>query len=202
MKQGRLLKISRLEGLNDGVFAIAMTILALDLRLPTPLPKLPLGQFLLSAIPIKLIVYVCSFIILGTLWVAMTFQTGLLERINRPYLWTHVLYLMCICVVPYSASLVAAYPHSSVSISFFAVNLLCSSLTQFLILQCAHKFKLNSEHYPEHAYHAALKRVMVAPAFYIISLVLAHWHPKIAFIFLVIPIVAYIFPGKIDKYNE
>lgn len=201
MKQGRLLKISRLEGLTDGVFAIAMTILALDLRTPMQLSNTIIGQYLLSTIPIKLVIYVSSFVILGTLWIAMNFQTGLLERLNRPYLWCNVLYLMIICIVPFSASLVASNPHSPVSISFYAVNLLCSSFTQFMIIQCAHKYKLNSELYSEHIRQAAVKRIFVAPIFYLASLVLCHWHPAIAFALLVIPIVVYLFPGRIDKFN-
>ncbi len=201
MTKRHLLKVSRLEGLTDGVFAIAMTILALDLHIPAQLKGLPLGPLLLHTIPIKLTVYVGSFIILGTLWVAMTFQTGLLERINRPYLWSHVLYLMAVCVVPFSASLVAAYPQSAVSISVFAVNLLCASLTQFLIINCAHRFHLNNTIYSDAARGAAVKRIFIAPVFYIMAIFVSHWYPSIAFMLLVIPILVYIFPGKIDKYN-
>lgn len=201
MESKPLLKVSRLEGLTDGVFAIAMTILALNLNLPDELSNLSLSHHLVNTIPVKLVVYICSFIILGTLWIAMNFQTGLLERINRPYLWTHILYLMCICIVPFSASLVASFPHNAISISFFAVNLLCSSSTQFLILQCAYKYKLNSPQHSDEARYAALKRIFIAPAFYLASLILSHSYPTIAFALLVIPIVVYMFPGKIDKFN-
>lgn len=200
MEKSRILKVSRLEGLTDGVFAIAMTILALDLRTPNQ-ASLPLGKLLLNTIPTKLIVYIGSFIILGTLWVAMNFQMGLLERINRPYLWAHVLYLMTVCVVPFSASLFATYPDSTISISFFAINLLCASLTQYLIIQCAHRFNLNYSLCPHEARRAVIKRIFMAPIFYIASLLVAPWSPGVAFALLVIPILVYIFPGKIDQYN-
>lgn len=202
MKGRYILKVSRLEGLTDGVFAIAMTILALDLRIPHQLTSLSLRDILFNNIPTKLVVYLCSFVILGTLWIAMNFQTGLLERINRPYLWTHVLYLMIICVVPFSASLVAAYPENPLSISFFAVNLLCCNLTQFLIIQCASRYQLNSKLYSDQTRLAALKRIFVAPFFYIASLFVAHFAPYVAFALLVVPIVVYMFPGQIDKFNH
>ena len=196
-----ILKISRLEGLTDGIFAIAMTILALDLRLPTYLTKFDLSTFLLSDIVTKLLVYAGSFVILGTLWVAMSFQTGFLERLNRPYLWTHVLYLMIICIVPFSAFLVSTYPHNDVSISFYAINLLCANLTQYLIIECARFFKLNNASYTDMVRRVSLQRVFIAPIFYIASLVIAHWSASLAFIFLLAPIVVYMVPGKIDQYN-
>lgn len=202
MSHPHLLKVSRLEALTDGVFAIAMTLLVLDLKIPPhdTLTNLPL--FLATVIPLRLIVYMSSFIILGTLWIAMNFQTGLLDHLNRTYLWTHVLYLMIICIIPFSANLVASYPHSYASISFFAANLLCSSMTQLLIMQCAHHFKLNNASYTNKVRLAAVRRIFVAPAFYIASLVVSHWNTALAFILVVAPIVVYMFPGRIDKFND
>lgn len=201
-QRSHILKVSRLEGLTDGIFAIAMTILVLDLHLPEGIKIINLYSFLFTSIFIKLIMYVCSFIILGTLWIAMTFQTGFLERLNRSYLWIHVFYLMIICIVPFSASLVAAHPDNYVSISFYAINLLCASLTQFLIIYCAHYYQLNHEDYTNHIRRVSIQRVFVAPPFYIASLFLAKWSTSIAFFLLVAPIVVYMIPGKIDKYSN
>src|SRR5579864_9283262 len=96
MNQTHLLKISRIEGLTDGVFAIAMTILVLDLRLPPNLQINNLFHVLQNQILFKLYIYIASFILLGTLWVAMNFQFGLLDRLNREYLWANIFYLMVV----------------------------------------------------------------------------------------------------------
>ena len=129
----RILKVSRLEGLTDGVFAIAMTILALNLHVPSE--NIPHSQLshIMPSVYLNLLIYGGSFIILGTLWVAMNFQMGLLNHLNRPYLWCHVFYLMAVCVVPFSSSLVATYHDSYISITFYAINLLFASLTQLII---------------------------------------------------------------------
>lgn len=197
-----LLKISRLEGLTDGVFAIAMTILALDLHLPRGLDSSHLFSTLRSDVAFELYIYIVSFIILGTLWIAMSFQTGLLERINRPYLWTRIFYLMAVCIVPFSASLVAAYPQNPASISFYAYNLIAAYICQFITNQCAHSFKLNNLSYTPTIRRAIIQRILVAPIFYIAALIVVHWDTKLAFILLFAPTILYMIPGRIDQYEN
>jgi len=197
----RLLKVSRLESLTDGVFAVAMTILVLDLRLPAVLVDLSQVHSLLNGIYLKLFIFIGSFIILGTLWVAMNFQTGILVRLNRTYLWCNMFYLMTVCVVPFSASFVAAYPASRISLAFFAVNLLIANFVQLLISECARIYKLNSDMYSKEFRRAVIKRAFVAPPFYIFSFFLSAYDTTLAFIVLVIPPLLYLIPGYVDKFD-
>ena len=202
MRSIHLLKLSRLEGLTDGIFAIAMTILILDVRIPLHISGDNLIEILKNDILIKLLIFIGSFIILGTLWVAMIFQLSLLERLNRPYLWTNIFYLMVICIVPFSASLLAAFPNSPISIDCYAINLLFASMGQLLIAECAHFFKLNQKIKADRIRTAVIKRILVAPIFYIASFITAQWSVSWAFILLIAPTLLYIFPGKIDTYEE
>lgn len=197
----RILKISRLEGLTDGVFAIAMTILALNLHVPSDIPHDHLS-LLMPGIYFNLLIYAGSFIILGTLWVAMNFQMGLLNHLNRPYLWCHVFYLMAICVVPFSASLAADFRDSYISITFYAINLLCASFMQFVISECAHLYHLNRDIYNASVRRAIVQRIFVAPPCYIAALIIARWHMSLAFIFLIAPTIIYIVPGYVDFFDK
>jgi uncharacterized membrane protein len=197
-----ILKVSRLEALTDGVFAIAMTILALNLHVPSQnIPHSELS-LIMPTVYLNLIIYAGSFIILGTLWVAMNFQMGLINHLNRPYLWCHVFYLMTICVVPFSSSLVASYPDSFISITFYVINLLCASLMQFIICECARIYKLNRDIYTPLVHRAIVQRIFVAPPFYIASFIIANWNTSIAFIFLIVPTLIYIVPGYVDKFDK
>ncbi len=199
--QTHILKPSRLEGLTDGVFAIAMTLLVFNVHLPEDTPATDLLALLTTTVLIKLFIYAGSFIILGTLWIAINFQQGLLKKTNRPYLWANVFYLMLVCIVPFSANLVATYPDSSVSISFFAINLLCASLAQFIIAKSAHKHALIHAKYPLAVREAVIQRIYIAPICYSAALILAHWNTSIAFATLVMPPLIYLFPGRVDQYN-
>jgi uncharacterized membrane protein len=109
---------------------------------------------------------------------------------------------MTICVVPFSASFVAAYPNSRVSLAFYAVNLLCANFGQLLIAECAHYFKLNGKHYSLAFRRAIIQRIFVAPPFYILSFFLAPYSTSLAFIVLVIPPVLYLIPGFVDKLDS
>ncbi len=196
-----LLKVSRLEGLTDGVFSIAMTIMVLNLHVPEQLKTPDVSIQLQSNIYTNLYMYAGSFIILGTHWIAMNFQWGLLEKLNRIYLWANMFYLMAVCVIPFSSNLLVAYPHSIYSINFYAINLLCTSLGQIITLQCAQYYRLNKNTYRREIYLAALLRILVAPVFYVSSLIMAHWDTTIAFILLVLPTAIYLIPGRIDHYE-
>lgn len=196
-----ILKISRLEGLTDGVFAIAMTILVLDLRIPAFTGN-SLSYILEHEILYRLLIYIGSFTILGTLWIGMTFQIGLLQHINRIYLWTNIIYLMVICVVPFSASLVASYPESKLSIVFYAINLLCASLCQYIIQQTSFYCNLNNDLYTSAIRLAVIRRIFLAPIFYIAAIFVMSWDLHAAFALLIAPTLMYIFPGKIDKYED
>ena len=197
-----ILKVSRLEGLYDGIFAIAMTILVLDLKVPTDTFATNLHSTFITDILIKLFVYIGSFAILGTLWIAMNFQIGLLERINRIYLWTNVVYLMVICIVPFSASLLAAFPQEPISIIFYAINLMCASLMQILICESSCFYNLNKDIYSPAIRSAVLRRALLAPVFYLLAIFLAFFSTTLAFVILVAPILIYIVPGHIDKFDK
>lgn len=196
-----LLKISRLEGLTDGIFAIAMTIMVLNLHVPLHMQADSILPVIKKDLYTNLIIYIGSFVILGTHWIAMNFQWGLLDRLNRVYLWINIFYLMVICIVPFSANLLGAYPHSVDSINFYAINLLFCSLGQFLTLEYAHFFKLYKSQYTPAIHKAALRRIFVAPPFYISSLITAHWNIVVAFSLLVLPTLMYIIPGRIDRFE-
>lgn len=202
MNQAHILKVSRLESLTDGVFAIAMTILAFDLHLPHELLQNSLWDTLIHIELLKFFIYIGSFIVLGTLWIAMTFQLGLLERVNRPYLWANVFYLMIVCVVPFSAYVVANFPHDPLSIIIFAVNLLIASIGQCITAESAHKHKLNKDIYTPAMKNAILRRIAIGLFFYIAACFLAYWDTKLAFILLVTPPILYLFPGKIDGFDK
>ena len=109
---------------------------------------------------------------------------------------------MVICIIPFSANLLGEYPHSLDSIYFYTLNLLCSSICQMIVLQCARYYQLNKSIYTPVIYYATLKRIMLAPVFYLAALLVAKTSVFGAFILLVAPTFMYIFPGKIDRYES
>ena len=121
-----LLSTNRMETLTDGVFAIAMTLLVLNFKVPT----IPEGSSV-NALP-KLILglwpyffnYVESFILLGIFWIVHHRQCHYIKFVDHGLLWLNILGLMFIALIPFSTSLIAQHGDVQIGALVFECNLL------------------------------------------------------------------------------
>ncbi len=104
-----LLSKDRMEALSDGVLAFAMTLLVVDLAVRPP--GSPLHQFL-AAWPAYL-VYLISFLTIGSGWIAHNALTDGIDRVDRIFLRINLLFLMLVAFLPYPTRLVGASLHES-----------------------------------------------------------------------------------------
>ena len=93
----------RAEAFSDGVFAIAITLLALSLRLPG---HGTLNSQLLAAWP-QYFAYVVSFLTIGIMWMNHHTILAHVQRVDRPLLGLNLLLLMGIVAIPFPTVLVA-----------------------------------------------------------------------------------------------
>ena len=109
---------NRLETLVDGVFAIAMTILVLELRAPQTLGPGGLAQGLVD-LGSRFATFVISFIVLGVYWFAHHQVFHFVLRVNRTLVWLNILFLMGIAFVPFAASVMGAYTNDAIALSLY-----------------------------------------------------------------------------------
>jgi len=120
------MKISRIEGLADGIFAFAMTLLVLDLHVPGVSGSL--RHDVLEMWP-KLLSLIISFIILAIYWGSQHMLLARLNELSFKLMWRNIYFLLPVSLVPFSTSLLAAYPLSHTAQIVYAVNLaLCGIL--------------------------------------------------------------------------
>ena len=104
-------KTSRIEALSDGLFAIVMTLLVLELTIPE-IPKLlaaeQLHLKLLELWP-KFATYALSFITLGLMWSFHRIIFQHIRRVDGRIVWLNILYLMFVAVVPFSTAILGEY---------------------------------------------------------------------------------------------
>lgn len=98
---------ARLETFADGVFAIAITLLILEIRVPR-VPGTRLGSALAQQWP-SYAGYIVSFLTIGVMWVNHHHMFKLIERTTHGFLMTNVLFLMTIAFLPWPTALVADY---------------------------------------------------------------------------------------------
>jgi len=107
--------VSRLEAISDGIFAVAMTLLVLDLAIKGT--TVPHGQHPLwtagagsehealrelRGLAPKVVPYVMSFMTLGIFWVGQQTQLNHIERANRQLTYIHLAFLSAITLMPFS----------------------------------------------------------------------------------------------------
>lgn len=110
----------RLQALADGIFAIAMTLLVLDL--PTSTHGGSTGDVLRTALP-HLLLYVDSMMVLGVLWFGHRNAYEYVRRTDHPHTWLSLALLALVALVPWSTGLVAAH-RDAPAVSVYNVNLL------------------------------------------------------------------------------
>jgi uncharacterized membrane protein len=116
---------ARLEALVDGIFAVAMTLLVLDIRLPEGLHLESNADLLshFSSVGQAFTVYVFSFVVLAMFWVAHNYQFHLLERVDRLLLWVNLGFLLLTTMLPFTTNLVASHSHLAVAVTVYALNI-------------------------------------------------------------------------------
>lgn len=120
----------RAEAFSDGVFAIAITLLVLNLRLPAPAPGCKsVGCEFLAAWP-SYFAYVVSFLTIGIMWMNHHTILGHVTRVDRPLLVLNLLLLMGVAAVPFPTEVVAAHlVHPGGAAAAFAYGLVMIAIS-------------------------------------------------------------------------
>jgi uncharacterized membrane protein len=98
---------ARLETFADGVFAIAATLLIIDVGLPEEFHD-SLGRELLDIWP-QYFGYAVSFVTIGIMWVNHHVLIRQIERVDRPFLFLNIGLLLCIAFVPFPTRILAEF---------------------------------------------------------------------------------------------
>jgi uncharacterized membrane protein len=122
------LRTSRMEALSDGIFAIASTLLVLDLAIPAV--SSDVGHSLLHQWPTYL-AYLVSFATIGNAWLNHSVITEYLERADAILLRLNLVLLFFVSVLPYPAHMLAEYLSSEnaerIAVTVYGLNLLAIS---------------------------------------------------------------------------
>lgn len=123
---GILFSRNRFEALTDGIFAIAMTLLALGLGVPAASSistEAALDDALLNLFP-DFVNYCIAFLILHGMWVSHHVLTQTMEYIDRRFLNINTLLLMGVAVIPFSTAFSGDFPDAPVAAMVLEGNLL------------------------------------------------------------------------------
>src|SRR5437870_8261275 len=105
------METNRLEAFSDGVFAIAITLLILEIKVP---PAANLGNGLLQLWP-SYLAYAISFVVIGAIWINHHVMFDWIDRVDHKVLLLNTLHLMFIAFLPFPTAVLAEALHSGAS---------------------------------------------------------------------------------------
>jgi len=195
MAPGRLLTLA------DGIFAIAMTLLVLDLRLPDA-PAGDLATRLRSLIP-RFGTFVVSFVVLGVFWFAHHQTFHFVVRVNRTLVWLSVLFFMGVALIPFVASVLGANYNDPIALTLYGgVIGLLTVLGYVVWWYLTGERGLVVGGLDPDLVRKVSQWIAVGPSIALVAIVLAFVNPLISLlIYLVLPVLFIAF-NPVDSYFE
>lgn len=181
--------VERLAALSDGIFAVAMTLLVLDLHVPLRDGIRSEGDLwhAMTAMTPQIAMYMMSFITLGIFWVGQQTQINFLEKSHRSLAWIHLLFLFAVTLVPFSTRLLAEFPGLRTALLVYWANILLLGIALYLSWNCATGLGLLKSGMDSGVPRAIQSRIVVAQGLYALgaALCVISTRLSIGFIFAV-----------------
>jgi uncharacterized membrane protein len=169
-------QFERLVFFSDAVFAIAITLLVLDLKAPAG----ALDANSLHVIFPKVLGFGISFFVIGIYWMAHHELFGTLEREDGPLKVANLAFLASIVFLPFPTSLIAGSVNSTASVAFYALSVASVGLLLVVLALVARRPALMRAGETRGRTLHFVTRSMAAPAVFILSAVVAIWRPNTA----------------------
>lgn len=197
--------LDRLAALSDGIFAVAMTLLVLDLHIPvldaihakdlSTTPFLWTGEGIekewillskLGEVALHFLPYLMSFLTLGIFWVGQQTQLNYFARGDRYISWIHLGFLLTVSLLPFSTALLAAFITYRVALVIYWLNLALLGLVLFCSWRYAQKAGLLKEEVTPDMVSATERRILVFQALYFACLLPGVFNTYISIVFIIL----------------
>lgn len=197
------LNTSRIITFSDGVFAIVITLLVIDLKVPQIIAgdisaELPGRLFDLWP---KLLSYTLSFVIIGVYWVAHHHVFHYIVRVDRISLWLNIFFLMSVAFVPFPTALLGEYSNNRLAVIIYGVNVMATRLLLLALwLYSIYRHRLiNPEMQP-----ATLNRVtwliLIPVGIYLFAIGLSFLSTRISLaLYFLVPLVFSVIPSRLNR---
>ena len=194
---------SRIEALCDGVFAIAMTLMVFNIKVPTvaiAMGTTDLADALFVLWP-QFVTYAISFVMLGVFWIGHHNQFHYIRRTDRVLLWINITFLMFVTAIPFSTQVLGQYRSQPTAVIFYAVNLI---LVGFLLYMqwwyaTANAHLIDTDLDPTFTKLVG-NRILLGCAFLLFSIAMSIVSTRLSLLVFAAISIFYILPGRVDRH--
>ena len=179
----------RLEAFSDGVFAIIITIMVLELRVPHGSDLAALGPLL----PVFLS-YTLSFIFLGIYWNNHHHLLQAIHHVNGGILWANLHLLFWLSLVPFTTGWMGEHPFAPWPVAFYGIVLLLAAIAFYILVRT-----LLAEHGKDSALAKALGADLkgkISPVLYVSAIPLAFVSSWLSFAVFVLVACIWLVPDR------
>lgn len=181
--------LERLGALSDGLFAVAMTLIVLEIRVPVLGLEHPTDGDLWNALlPLwpRYVTYLLSFMTLGIFWNGQQTQLHYMARADRHLAWIQLAFLAAMALMPFSTSLLAEYIGLRLAVLLYWANIVAGGLMLYAgFLYATRAGLLKAEVGPEIS-TAIKRRIVVAQALYAFGALLCFIDTRLSVAFIVL----------------
>jgi len=171
--------LDRISAFSDAVFAIAITLLILDLKIPADTLKSNIGSALIALWP-NYIAFVVSFFVIGLYWSEHVRLFREMIRYDQNLIWLNLLHLLFIVMIPFLTSIISLYL-TPLPVIVYAASIACAGYIRTGIrVYAGHEHRLISEKYCSLHIKKGIRSSLIAPIFFTISIGIALLNPLAA----------------------
>jgi uncharacterized membrane protein len=122
---------ARLEAFSDGVIAVIITIMVLELKVPSPAEMSTADAIRLD---LKMVaVYLLSFVQTGIYWVNHHYLIDDVEQVSHSLLWANLAFLFCLSLIPFGTQWIGNRGITPVPVAVYAVCFVAPAITWFVL---------------------------------------------------------------------
>lgn len=178
---------TRMDAFSDGVMAIAITILVLEIALPAGSED-DLLQGIIDQWP-SYLAYLVSFATIGAVWMKHTMVTDLMDYADRTFRQMNLVFLMLVSFVPFPTKVLAEHLNTDtsterVAVMFYGIVLLASSAMIGLMWRYAKRAGLVDPDVSADDIHVATRLLNPSLAFYLVAIVVSIFVPSLGIFIL------------------
>jgi len=160
--------VERLAALSDGIFAVSMTLLVLDLRIPA-VEAIHSERDLWHALAVlspRILIFLMSVMTNGIFWVGQQTQLNQFARADRNLAWIHIAFLCSITLTPFTTSLLAEFIHYRTALLVYWFNILLLGMMLYWSWGYATRAHLLADDVPAETHPAVVRRIVIAQSLY------------------------------------
>lgn len=176
----------RLNTLIDGIFAIVLTLLVLNIKVPEAASETALVAQLAALWP-QFFSYALSFFILGLFWLGHQLEARYIRISDDIHLWLSLLFMMFIALVPFSPSLLGSHASSQVAVVIYSSNIFAASLLRYIHWRyVSNKYRLIDQRLSAQLVSATSRAFLSTPLLCLLAIALSFISVKLSLVLLAV----------------